>query len=103
MPVHIYPFYKVSDEIKRPWIPVRIVNNKTGDYTDTMALLDTGADHCVFQTSWLNNANIIYSTRNLVRRICKGWEKIKLMYRNMDLELSFKAQIGNKQFGRARI
>jgi len=48
MPVHIYPFYKVSDEIKRPWIPVRIVNNKTGDYTDTMALLDTGADHCVF-------------------------------------------------------
>ena len=48
MAIWIYPFFKISDEIYRPWIPIQIVNPKNNEFVSTMALLDTGADHCVF-------------------------------------------------------
>lgn len=48
MATWIYPFYKISDEIFRPWIPIRIINPKNNEAITALALLDTGADHCVF-------------------------------------------------------
>lgn len=48
MAAWIYPFYKISDEIFRPWIPIRIINPKNNETITTLALLDTGADYCVF-------------------------------------------------------
>ncbi len=48
MATWIYPFYKITDEIFRPWIPIQIINPKNGRFINTMALIDTGADHCVF-------------------------------------------------------
>ena len=48
MAIWIYPFFKISDEIYRPWIPIQIVNPKNNEFVSAMALLDTGADHCVF-------------------------------------------------------
>jgi hypothetical protein len=48
MATHIYPFYKISDEIFRPWIPILIINPANNTQLNMMALLDTGADHCVF-------------------------------------------------------
>lgn len=48
MATHVYPFHKISDEIIRPWIPVRIINhNDATKSIDVLALLDTGADYCV--------------------------------------------------------
>jgi hypothetical protein len=44
----VYPFYKISDEISRPWIPIQIINPKNNKSINMLALLDTGADHCVF-------------------------------------------------------
>lgn len=48
MASYVYPFYKISDEIIRPWIPIQIVNPVNHKQIDLFALLDTGADHCVF-------------------------------------------------------
>lgn len=48
MAAHVYPFYKISDEIIRPWIPIQIVNPANHKQINVFALLDTGADHCVF-------------------------------------------------------
>ncbi len=48
MATWIYPFFKISDEIIRPWVPIKITSTKTGETVTIMALLDTGADHCVF-------------------------------------------------------
>lgn len=48
MAVHIYPFYKISSELFRPWISVTIINPANNKQLSVMALLDTGADHCVF-------------------------------------------------------
>ncbi|SFP92527.1 pepsin/retropepsin-like aspartic protease family protein [Parafilimonas terrae] len=48
MATWIYPFYKISDEIIRPWIPIKIINPKNDKTINILALLDTGADHCVF-------------------------------------------------------
>lgn len=48
MATWVYPFYKISDQIIRPWIPIQIVNPINNETVTTMALLDTGADYCVF-------------------------------------------------------
>ncbi len=48
MAKYVYPFFKAQDGVKRPWVPVRITNLKSGSHIDLMALLDTGADKCVF-------------------------------------------------------
>src|SRR5260221_11544519 len=49
MAKEVYPFIKISNEIYRPWIPIRIIHSKDNRlFIDMMALLDTGADHCVF-------------------------------------------------------
>jgi predicted aspartyl protease len=48
MAAFVYPFYKISNELFRPWIPITIINPKNNAHISIMALLDTGADHCVF-------------------------------------------------------
>jgi predicted aspartyl protease len=48
MPISVYPFYKISNELFRPWIPINIINPKNNAHVSVLALLDTGADHCVF-------------------------------------------------------
>lgn len=48
MAIWIYPFHKITDEIYRPWISIKIINPKNNEFINTLALLDTGADHSVF-------------------------------------------------------
>jgi predicted aspartyl protease len=48
MAIQVYPFFKIDNELFRPWIPINIINPVNNKQLNMMALLDTGADHCVF-------------------------------------------------------
>jgi predicted aspartyl protease len=62
MATHIYPFYKISDQIIRPWIPIFIINPANNSRLGIFALLDTGADHCVFPKTIVDQLGIDLKT-----------------------------------------
>ena len=39
MAFNIYPFYKISNELFRPWIPVTIINPANNKFIKVFALL----------------------------------------------------------------
>jgi hypothetical protein len=88
MSVYIYPFYKISDDIYRPWVPVRIINlSGDGGFIDTMALLDTGADHCVFPKFVAGNIDLKGTA--LSSELMQGLQdqKIEVWKHNFRIEL----------------
>ncbi|MGK5091541.1 retroviral-like aspartic protease family protein [Deltaproteobacteria bacterium TL4] len=48
MLINKFPFYRLSDGILRPMLPIEIQNPHTGKSFRTWGLIDTGADNCAF-------------------------------------------------------
>jgi len=47
MPIRNFPFLgSPTDAIKRPWLPIKIINPHTGTLLKIFGLIDTGADEC---------------------------------------------------------
>ncbi len=46
MPIRNFPFLGNMDSLKRPWLPIRIINPHTGLSVKVLGLIDTGADDC---------------------------------------------------------
>ncbi|CAN5278595.1 hypothetical protein BH10PSE19_BH10PSE19_22360 [soil metagenome] len=44
---YVYSFTKIDNGSRRPLVPIRLTNPKTGLSVNVMALLDTGADACL--------------------------------------------------------
>ena len=78
MAVHIYPFYKILDELFRPWIPISIINPANSKQISVMALLDTGADHCVFPKYIADQLDIDLKGTALSSEVMQGLAESKI-------------------------
>ena len=77
MAFNIYPFYKISNELFRPWIPVTIINPANNKFIKVFALLDTGADHCVFPKLVADQLGLDLKGAALSSEIMQGLERPK--------------------------
>lgn len=89
MATYIYPFFKISDDIFRPWVPVKIVNPENNTSVVAMALLDTGADHCVFPKMVADQGKIDLKGAALSSEVMQGLaeSKIEVWKHNFRVEL----------------
>lgn len=89
MAFNIYPFYKISNELFRPWIPVTIINPANNKFIKVFALLDTGADHCVFPKLVADQLGLDLKGAALSSEIMQGLgeTKIEVWKHNFRIEL----------------
>ncbi len=89
MAIHIYPFFKISSELFRPWIPISIINPANSKHINVMALLDTGADHCVFPKLVADQLGLDLKGAALSGEVMQGLaeNKIEVWKHNFRIEL----------------
>ena len=89
MASEVYPFYKISNELFRPWIPITIINPVNNKHISVMALLDTGADHCVFPKLVAEQLGIDLKRASISSEVMQGLaeQKIEVWKHNFRLEL----------------
>lgn len=89
MATQVYPFFKISNEIFRPWVPIVITNPANNISISVMALLDTGADHCVFPKFVADNLGIDLKGAALETEIMQGLaeQKIEVWKHNFKINL----------------
>lgn len=89
MASHIFPFYKISDEIVRPWVPIQMVNPVNNKKIAVFALLDTGADHCVFPKLVAEQLGLDLKINHCGRETMQGLSgsKIDIWKHNFKIEL----------------
>ncbi len=87
MAIQVYPFYKISDEIIRPWIPIVIINPANGSKIGIFALLDTGADHCVFPKAMVDQLGLDLKTGPMEVMQGLGASKIEVWKHTFKIEL----------------
>ena len=79
MAVQVYPFIKISNEVHRPWIPIRVFNSKDRSaFIEMMALIDTGADHCVFPKLVADQTKLDLKGAALSTEIMQGLGETKI-------------------------
>lgn len=54
MPIRNFPFLGNIDSLKRPWLPIRIINPHTGLSVKVLGLIDTGADDCSIPAAFVS-------------------------------------------------
>lgn len=72
MGVFVFSFTKISDEVIRPLVPIRVINPFTNQRIDVIGLLDTGADDNLFPEFIASNTGHNLKASGVISNINQG-------------------------------
>lgn len=81
-----YPYFEATSQIKRPIIPLFLKSQTRIIFY--AGLIDSGADYCIFGLDIANSLEIDLKSKNKVKFIGAGGEKVKGFWGTIELRIN---------------